>query len=126
EVFWALYSIAKLEELSGTDLTLVEQLYLRAHQDRPSRLEPIYDLILLYRRKQETALAYGWAKKFVGYPKPSDLIFVSAWIYEWGLLWQYAACCQVLGKDEELRQALFSLAMVPSLPDYLKQVILNK
>ncbi len=80
EVFWALYSIAKLEELTGADLNLVESLYLRAYEERPSRLEPVYDLILLYRKKQEIALAYAWAKKFIHHPKPPDLIFVSGWI----------------------------------------------
>lgn len=126
EVFWALYSIARLEELSGSDHDLVEQLYLRAHKERPSRLEPIYDLVLLYRKKRKMASAYEWAKKFVNHPKPADLIFVSGWIYEWGLLWQYAACCQILGKEEELRSAINSLANISSLPDSLKQIIGSK
>ncbi len=121
EIFWSLYSIAKLEEELGADLFLSESLYLEAYRERPSRMEPIYDLVLLYRKNNELIKAYELAKTHASTPAPPDLIFVSRWVYEWGLLWQYALCCQLLGKSEECAKALDSLGQVPSLPSSLRQ-----
>ncbi len=125
EIFWSLYSIAKLEGELGASAARCEELYLEAYRQRPSRMEPIYDLILLYRKNNDLIKAYELAKTYFSTPTPPDLIFVSRWVYEWGILWQYAICCQLLGKIEECSQALMVLSQVSSLPPFLQQLTTN-
>ncbi len=121
EIFWSLYSIAKIEELLQEDVNIVLNSLTRAHQYRPGRMEPIYDAILLYRKMGRLDLAYDLAKKSHDKKVPVfDVIFVHRWIYEWGILWQYAISASEMGNREELALALQKLAAVENLPDSLK------
>lgn len=124
EIFWSLYSIAKNEEFLGKDPNTVLNSLIRAHERRPARMEPIYDIISLYRKMDRVDLAYELAKK--SYDKkvpPSDVIFVHSWIYEWGILWQYALCAIALNKKDEAAFAIEKLRAVSNLPDSLKSSI---
>lgn len=124
EIFWSLYSIAKIEEEMEEDPNTILGSLIRAHERRPARMEPIYDIISLYRKMGRTDLAYALAQK--SYDKkvpPSDVIFVSCWVYEWGILWQLAACCLELKKNDEAAFAFQKLLSIPNLPDALRSQI---
>ncbi|MCC6128014.1 MAG: glycosyltransferase [Chlamydiae bacterium] len=124
EIFWSLYSIAKIEELLEKDPNTVLQSLIRAHERRPARMEPIYDIILLYRKMGRVDLAYALAKKSYDKKIPaSDVIFVHAWIYEWGILWQYAICACELNHKDEAQAVLQKLRAISNLPDSLKAYI---
>jgi len=98
EVFWSLYCIAKCSALFGVANDTVLALYEKAYRYRPSRMEPIYEMILLYRAQGQIEKAYQLAKSFLQTPIPRDILFVSRWIYERGIAEQYEKCFSCVKK----------------------------
>jgi glycosyltransferase involved in cell wall biosynthesis len=125
EIFWSLYSIAKLEEALSVDLDLVREHYVRAYQYRPSRIEPIYDLISLYIKKKEIMRAYQLAKNTYATPLAQDAVFVCRWVYEWGIFFQYVICCKALGMKDELEEILPKFLAISTVPNTIKSQFLK-
>ncbi len=120
EIFWSLYSIAKLEETLGVNLDLVEEHYARAYHYRPSRMEPIYDLISLYIKKKEIMRAYRLAKNAYTTPLAQDAVFVCRWVYEWGIFFQYVICCKALGMNDQFKEILPKFLAISTIPNAIK------
>ncbi|MDP1608971.1 MAG: glycosyltransferase [Chlamydiales bacterium] len=125
EIFWSFYCIAKMKDVLGFDVQIVLNDYIKAHSYRPSRMEPIYDLIILYRKNKLLQQAYQLSKLAHKTAVPSDVMFVSRWIYEWGILWQYALCCFDLQLKEEYLQCKRLILSIPSFPEQLKKEMIG-
>lgn len=117
EVFWSLFSIAKLQKiLNKPEKRVVESLW-RAFQYRPSRAEPLYELINYYMLIEKNyPLAYIISKYATTMKTPNDWVFVDKPIYEYGLLLQFADCAHFMGKYDEAYPVLKKLVKNPQLP----------
>jgi hypothetical protein len=113
ELYWSLYCMAKL---SG-DLSS----FCRAHQFRPSRIEPLYELGNLFWGKKCWFMVWLISRYALPSPLSKDLLHVESWIYDWGLLLQYVVSSAYLGKGDEA--AFQALLRKEGLPDEQRKQI---
>ena len=123
EVFWSAYQIGRLQE----ELKLSPEVFIRsyslAHQIRSSRVEPLFYLVNHYLRTQTYYLAYLVSKDALPIPLPKDAHFVEPWMYEWGILFQFAKSAWQLGRKQEATAAYKKLLKIPTLPAHYKEEI---
>ena len=90
EVFVSLYCVAQLkEQLDHPDQEVIDA-YLRATDALPTRAEALHGASRLCRNKGRNEEGYEFAKRGLEIPMPSDALFVEPWIYETGLLDEFA------------------------------------
>ncbi len=91
EVYWSLYCIAKLQgDLSA---------YCQAHQYRPSRIEPIYEILTLLKERECWFLIWLLSRYALPVPLSRDFLFVESWVYEWGIQRYYETSVAKLGNQ---------------------------
>ena len=90
EVFSALYKAAELKEELGYDQDEVIALYLRASDAAQDRAEALYGASRLCRNAGRYLQGYEIAKRGLALSEPAEGLFVEPWIYEYGLLDEYA------------------------------------
>lgn len=117
EVFWSMYQIGRLQERLGFPSDSFIPSYSSAYQYRPSRVEPLFFLINYYLGQKCAYLAYTIAKDAIKIPAPSDAHFVEKWMYEWGVLLQFAKSAYLMGHVQEMKKACRQLLLVSSLPE---------
>ncbi|MBS0625623.1 MAG: glycosyltransferase [Verrucomicrobia bacterium] len=120
EVFWCMYCVALLERELGLDF---EKSYWDAYRQRPSRIEPLYDLCAHAMQKGDFETGYKIAKAAAAAPLSLDNMYVSRWIYEWGALLQLTICASNLGKKEECADLVAQLIIKKNLPDDLRRLL---
>ncbi len=98
EVFVSLLEIGRLNARLGNDPT---EAYLRAFEFRPTRAEPLYHLAKYLRAAQRVGEAYPFAKAASELPRPDDVLFVDASVYQWRALDEYATAAFWCGHYEE-------------------------
>jgi len=119
EVFWSLYCIGKMEEKLNIDIETPIASYSKTYQSFPDRAEPLYRIANLYFKNKNYLLSYLVSKYALTIPKPQDATFVEDWLYEWGLLQQYANSSYHLENYEEAKLATQTLLSIESLPSDL-------
>jgi len=90
EVFFSLYKAAQLKEELGHDKDEVIALYLRASESAPNRAEALHGASRLCRNAGRNRQGYEIAKRGLALTAPKDGLFVEPWIYETGLLDEFA------------------------------------
>lgn len=119
EVFYALYRVAALGEKRGDPLEVVIDNYLLAYHAFPSRAEPLYDLAERMIRDENYVLGYVLAEYALSLSLQQDPFFQKRWIYEYGLLRQFALCAFEIKRYDESKSALNRLLKMRELPSHL-------
>ena len=87
EVFYSLWRMGICREYIERPDHEVIEAYLHAYESVPSRAESLYQLSKLYRLKyNKPAIAYMYAKAAYDIPYPENGLFVSDYIYKFGIL----------------------------------------
>lgn len=120
EVFYSLYSVAKLKDELEKPYQEVVDSYTKAYLARPTRAEPLYHLALYFRNKSNFLMGYLTAKRARELKQPHDLLFVESWIYEWGLLMEQSVCAYWIGSFQECMTLSKEILNIPNLPDHVK------
>lgn len=100
ETWYSLYEIARLTERLGEPHAEIVAAYLRAHEARPARAEPLVDLARYLRLREQPHNAYLFARAAAQLPRSPDRLFVDAQAYGWR-------------RDDELALAAFYSGRVP-------------
>lgn len=116
EVFLALHEAGQLREALGAPADEVLGLYARASDAAPDRAEALHAAAKLCRNLGRHAEAYEIAKRGLALAPPADGLFVAQWIYEYGLLHEYAEAARGAGEHRECVDAGLKLLTVPGLP----------
>jgi hypothetical protein len=116
EVFFALYSAARLRHSMGQPWETVLAAYLAAHQYRPTRLEPLLHVARHYRERGEHALAYLFSRPVIETPFPTDALFVERGVYEYELPLEYGICCYWTGRHREAVRVNDAILARPGVP----------
>jgi glycosyltransferase involved in cell wall biosynthesis len=84
------------------DWTKAHEIFLEAHNLRPERAEPLYEIAKYYRENKKFALGYVYAKAAseIDLPK-GDILFVSKDVYDWKSWDERSVCAFYLGKHSE-------------------------
>ncbi len=127
EVWYSRYQIARLRQLTGASWDTVQAEYLQAFESRPTRLEPLYEIVRYYRERQKYHIAWLFARNARNTPYPDDLLFVERPVYTYKLPLEYAICCHWTGRYAEAMEVnneLLARADLP--PEYQLTVIRNQ
>ena len=90
EVFISLYAAAQLKQELGRPDQEVIDAYLRAAEAAPERAEALHGASRFCRFKGRNEEGYQIAEGAIAKPLPGDALFLETWIYEYGLLDEYA------------------------------------
>ena len=119
EVFWSLYQIARLKEEMGAPQEVVSQSYEKAFLQRPTRVEPLCQLATYYRKQGNYLLGYLLSKLGTEIKPSDDVLFVEAWMYEYGLLLERSICAYYLEKYQEALDLSNRLLTNDQLPSHV-------
>lgn len=118
EIFVSLYQAAGLKEELGRPSSEIVDLYQRAAMECPNRSAEAYHAIARHCRLcSDHENAYKYASMGVSMVKPKDGLFVGSWVYEYGLMDEYAISAYWSGHIEQSLQACLSLLKNPLTPD---------
>lgn len=117
EIFWSLYQAAQLKEELGHDREEVIALYLRASDAAPNRAEALHGASRLCRNAGRNQEGYEIAKRGLALTAPADGLFIETWIYDYGLLDEFAVSAYWAGHYRESLDACLRLLARSTLPD---------
>ena len=109
EVWYSALQIAVLKIQTPAPAHEVQQAFLQAFEMRPTRAEPLYELSFYLRRAGFPAQAYLYALRAAAMPKPDDLLFVDAAVYEWKALDELGSTAWHAKAMEDGRRACLQL-----------------
>ena len=125
EVFTSMLQAARLQERLNKDPKTIEKSYLAAYLYRPTRAEPLYYLAKYYRDQENFEKAYQTAKIGLSIPRPRDILFVDAWVYDYDLEMECSISSYYVGKYEESQTLCKKLLAKSNLPDNVRTTVEN-
>lgn len=120
EIFWSMLQIGLQQEALNMDLEKIAASYEKAYAYRPSRIEPLYRLASLYRRKENYRAGYETALKGLNQRDSTDNLFVEQWIYDYGLIFEHSVCAYWVEKYTESLLASYVVLAQSDLPAHIK------
>jgi glycosyltransferase involved in cell wall biosynthesis len=130
EIFYSLYSAAKLMESLNYPEEEIVEAYRRAWRVCPKRIEAIHGLAQFYRKSGRHEPGYQLSRKYLYQPCPTSGLFIESWIFDYGLLDEFsvlafwagryaeslAACARLLNEKKSRRANAF---------EYVKTLVLQ-
>jgi SAM-dependent methyltransferase len=102
EIFYSLFRVAAAMEQLGEPWPAVQDIYLRAWNQRPSRAEPLHAIARRHRKDARYSLGHLFASLAADIPLPvADRLFVHADVYSWQAVDEQAVCASWLGRWAE-------------------------
>ena len=120
EVFWSMFQIGLMQELLDSPTYIVIDSYYKAYLYRTSRAEPLYRIATLLRKENAFKEAYEISQKALLIKKPSDILFVEHWIYDWGLLFEFSISAYWVHRYNEALLASLLLLENKNLPSSIR------
>jgi glycosyltransferase involved in cell wall biosynthesis len=120
EVFESLYQAAKLQEALKLSAEQVIATYLRATEAVPTRAEALHGASRFCRLNGRNEEGYRYAIRGLDIPLPAGGLFVESWIYEFGLLDEFAINAYWSGHYRESLDACLRLLECAALPADLR------
>jgi glycosyltransferase involved in cell wall biosynthesis/predicted GH43/DUF377 family glycosyl hydrolase len=114
EVFYAHFQEGTL--IAETDLAAGLPVLLAAWERRPTRAEPLYQLALQHRWREQYRGAELFARRGLEVPYPKDVLFIHRWVYHWGLAHELALALNGQGRISEALETLQELLSNGELP----------
>jgi hypothetical protein len=126
EIFISLLSAARLKEQLGRPEQDVIDAYLRAADAAPTRAEALHGASRFCRFKGRHEEGYQIAKRGLDLPIPGGALFVEPWIYETGLLDEFAVNAYWSGHNRDSLDASLRILATGKLsgPD-IQRVVAN-
>ncbi|MGC1302507.1 MAG: glycosyltransferase [Caulobacteraceae bacterium] len=126
EVYCALLYAARQMEQLGRDPPAVLDLYLRAAEIRPDRVEALHDAARLCRRSRQFARGAEIAERGLGLSPPDAALFVETSIYAYGLDDEFAVNAYWADRPRASLEAGLRLLGRDDLPEgYRERVLAN-
>lgn len=122
EYWYTLYQIGQMQQALGYEWEIVLASYLRAYEKRPTRLEPIYQIVKYYREHEAYVLGHLYSS-VISYAMlyPQDQLFIDKPVYDYLLLLEHGVCCHGTGRIQEAQEVFEVLLEKEELPPWVKQ-----
>ncbi len=126
EVFYSLYQVAKLKEGLGLPDEEVLAAFEAASQSSTTRIEALHGASRLCRIKGRYAQGLAIAQRGLARPYPEDALFGQPWIYETGLLDEFAVNAYWAGHHTECLDACLQIVRTEKMDSAdLQRVVAN-
>jgi len=116
EAWYAQYRAALLAEWPTRMVEL-----LKVWQRRSTRLEPLYDLVKELNQQKLHLAAYVLSS--VELTKCSDVLFVSNYVWDWGIDFEHSIASWWVGERAEFNTLSKKLLKNPRLPDNVREAV---
>jgi len=116
ELFLSLYNAGLLKETLGCSDIEIIGTYLKAYDHAPDRIESLHALVKYCHRNGKPALGYLIGKQAITTPMPEGGLFVQMWIYEYGMLDEFAVAAYWAGHYRESLDACLKLLANEKIP----------
>jgi glycosyltransferase involved in cell wall biosynthesis len=100
EIYYSMYMIAKIKEKIGGPTEEITELYMRAWEFRPERLEALFHAMRKLRDQKRFLLAFAIGDVGVKTRGTGDILFVEPEIWQWRLLDEYSLSAYYIGNPE--------------------------
>ena len=117
EVFISLYRAAGIEADLGFDVDAVIASYLQAHEARKDRAEALHGAARFCRLKERHQQGFELAKRGLLVKRPDNAFIPEDWIYEYGLLDEYAISAYWTGRYDECLKSCRKILGTATLSD---------
>jgi glycosyltransferase involved in cell wall biosynthesis len=128
EVYYSLYMIARISEKNGKHYSELADLYGRAWEYRPFRLEACFHAMRHLRASGRNYMAFVYGLSAYQNPGCKDILFIEPEIWQWRFLDEFSITCFYAGypqKSVELCNKILSSDFFPTLPE-VERVRLRK
>jgi glycosyltransferase involved in cell wall biosynthesis len=120
ERWYAMYQVGRLQQELGEPWPAVLDSYLKAYAARPTRIEPIYQIVKHYRTADEFGIGELFAARHLPAPPyPDDNLFIEREVYDHGFLLEAAICLVGAGRTPAGIDAFNRLLDHGDLPDWV-------
>lgn len=127
EVFESLLNAGLLMARQGAPTEAALALFERATATVPGRVEALDAAARVCRERGAHALGLAAAERGLGLPRPDSGLFLRPWVYETGLLDEYAVNAYWTGRDADCLVACAILLARPDLEaDMRRRVVANR
>jgi glycosyltransferase involved in cell wall biosynthesis len=117
ETWYAAYQVGAMQDKIGIKWSQVQQSYLDAFAMRPTRLEPIYQIVEHYRANNQPSLGYLFGTVWgAGFPYPQDRLFIDRPVYDFQLPHAYGVCAHLTGHLYEAEKAFAHIRSKTGVP----------
>ena len=116
EVYISLYQAAVLKEELGYEPDEVIEAYRRAHEVDRRRAEALHGAARFCRVQGRFQEGYDFAKRALKLTAPETGLFVQQWIYDCGVLDEFAVCAYWIGRYEDCLKACRRILAGSAIP----------
>jgi glycosyltransferase involved in cell wall biosynthesis len=121
EVYYSMYMEAKIKERLNYPIDEVVNLYSKAWEYRPSRLECAFHVMRKLREQKRFLIAFAYGDVAIKTRGTSDILFVEPEIWQWRLLDEYSLAAHYIGNPEialEKTTAIVKSEFFNGIPDF--------
>jgi len=109
EIWYAIYQVAELLRSTSRPDDEIVEAYLRAHEARPSRAEPLVRLAHFFRHQGNWPAAFAAAEKAIAMAPAKDRLFLDESAYRWKAMDEYAVAAHQIGRHRLAARANITL-----------------
>ena len=113
EVYYSMYMIAKIKEKMGAPDSELVELYSRAWEYRPERLEAVFHTMRKLRDQKRFLVAFAYGDVAIKTRGTADILFVEAEIWQWRLLDEYSLSAYYIGNPDISLEKTISIVSAP-------------
>jgi glycosyltransferase involved in cell wall biosynthesis len=117
EVYYSMYMVAKIKERLGKDPEEVGNLYCKAWEYRPARLECAFHAMRKLREQKRNLLAFAIGDVAIKTRGTTDILFVEPEIWQWRLLDEYSLAAFYIGNPEIALEKTQAIVQAPFFKD---------
>lgn len=117
EVYYSLYMIAKISERMGKDDATLTELYSRAWEYRPARLEAVFHVMRKLRDQKRHLVAFAYGDVAIKTKGTADILFIEPEIWQWRLLDEYSLSAYYIGNPEIAMEKTSAILNAPFFKD---------
>jgi FkbM family methyltransferase len=125
EIFMSLHSAGHLEEQLGRPVEEVIARFMWASKVAPTRAEALHAASRVCRENKRFAEGYDYARRGLAIPSPADGLFVVPWIYDYGLLDEFAVNACGSEHYEDCLEACARLLREGKIPAEMRERVEN-
>jgi glycosyltransferase involved in cell wall biosynthesis len=117
EVYYSMYMIAKISEKMGKDDETLTNLYSKAWEYRPSRLEAVFHVMRKLRDQGRHLVAFAYGDVAIKTKGTADILFIEPEIWQWRLLDEYSLAAYYIGNPDIALEKTSAILNAPFFKD---------
>jgi len=121
EVYYSMYMIAKISERMGKSDSEVIDLYSRAWEYRPARLEAVFHTMRKLRDQGRHLISFAYGDIAIKTKGTGDILFIEPEIWQWRLLDEYSLAAYYIGNPEIALEKTTAIVQAPFFKDILPE-----